>query len=367
MNKRWLVLLLFLMVTSDLWAISINRYLSGSWNNVNQSGHGFSIEVISDEVSVIYWFVYHPDGTPTFILAVGKNIGNMIVADAYYNSGMRFGVFDPAEREEIPWGQIKITFHSCSSATLDYSSELSYEGMPYGSGSIPLTRLLSIDGMQCSSNPIAGLYQGIIHSDEGDEDLIGFGIIAPNGELSVVGFGGIVGTGTIVVGGNNFSVGGTAVNAAAGETFETVLSMSGNIVAGYRMVGGYTAEEQDEGYFDLWSIPGLYRRAVSLAELAGSYDITNIVSGVNGSVDISETGEFFGSDSSGCEYDGALTRQEDQFNLFEVTIVLTKCGTRNGTYKGYGAQIDYYSLGDGRILRLITRNGAYPGLFDIYH
>ena len=75
-------LLLFAFFSLDAWGQDINRFLSGSWYNPAQDGHGFSVEVLPDNRTVLYWYVYHPDGTPTFIVASGDNIGNTVRADA---------------------------------------------------------------------------------------------------------------------------------------------------------------------------------------------------------------------------------------------------------------------------------------------
>ena len=44
---------------------------SGSWYNPDQSGHGFSVEVLSTERSIAYWFTYDPFGNPIFLYADG--------------------------------------------------------------------------------------------------------------------------------------------------------------------------------------------------------------------------------------------------------------------------------------------------------
>jgi hypothetical protein len=363
---KTLLLTLLLLLSFDASAINVNKYLSGSWNNLNQSGHGFSIEVISDEQSILYWFVYHPDGTPTFIIAVGENKGNVIDADAYYNSGMRFGDFDPDDVNEIPWGKIKITFHSCGSATMEYDSDLSYGGVPYGSGTIPLTRLLSIDQMQCANNPNAGLYQGTFHSSDTDDDFIGLGIIAPNGEFALASFESMAGLGSVSVTGHLFSGGGTAVSAVDDEDFDEALTISGDINPEYRMVGSYHIKNGDDGSFDLYSIPSVYRRVLTLDEIAGDYDAGNLVSGATGSATISKLGKITGTEGNSCKYTGDISLPDPQFNILQVTLKVSSCGLLNGTFKGYGAQIDYYHIGDGRIIRLVTSNGTYARLMDIY-
>ena len=62
---------------------------------------------------------------------------------------MEFGTWDTADKLIWDWGSFEIEFHSCDSATLTYNSTLAYEsGEEFGSGTIPLVRLASIDGLE---------------------------------------------------------------------------------------------------------------------------------------------------------------------------------------------------------------------------
>jgi hypothetical protein len=361
-----IAVLLLLFLSAQAWAIDVNRYLSGSWYNPAQNGHGLSVEVLPDDRAVLYWYVYHPDGTPTFIVAIGNNSGNRITADAYYNSGMKFGEFDPADRTQIPWGTITLTFHSCTSATLQYNSTIDHNGVPYGSGSIALSRLASIEGLQCAPTAPAGLYQGNFYSDLLNQVIPGVAAIAPNGEFAAVSFDAMAGIGNWTVNGKNFSGSGTAVSADPNFTFSRSLSISGQISPEYRLIGNYNVSGGDRGTFDFYAIPELYRRGISLAGIAGNYSARNLVSGATGNASISQFGNISGSDSLGCHYSGQITIPDPQFNLFKVTVSVTTCGPSNGTYQGYGNQIDYYSLDDGRGLQLMATNGQYAGVFDLY-
>jgi hypothetical protein len=139
-------------------AMNVNKYLSGSWYNPDQDGHGFSVEVMDDGRSLIYWYVYNPDGSPLFLVGIGRNQGNRIVADAYVQWGMKFGEFDPSTLEKMRWGEMTMTFHNCDNATISYDSNVTYDEEPFGSGSISLKRLASVDGLKCSDNEGAGTY-----------------------------------------------------------------------------------------------------------------------------------------------------------------------------------------------------------------
>jgi fermentation-respiration switch protein FrsA (DUF1100 family) len=220
--------------------------------------------------------------------------------------------------------------------------------------------------MQCASNPNAGLYQGTFHSDVTDEDNVGFAIIAPNGDIAMTDYETMVGLGSTTINGIQLRGGGTAVSADPQNAFDEALKISGTIDPEYRMRASYDVDDEDDGYFDLYSVPSLYRRGISLEDIAGSYDLGNLVSQESGSATLLSNGKFTGSDSDGCDYSGTLTVPDEQFNLLQVTFKVTDCGVSNGTYTGYGAQIDYFAVGDRRIIRLISSDGDEAGLIDLY-
>jgi len=365
MNAIKYALLLFTFFSINAWGLDVNPYLSGSWYNPAQDGHGFSVEVLPDDQTLLYWYVYHPDGTPTFLVSIGENTGSTVRADTYYNTGMKFGEFDPADRVQTYWGTVTITFHSCKSATLQYSSDQTYNGVPWGSGSIPLTRLASIESMQCAQNPHAGLYQGNFFSDVLNQIIPGIAVIAPNGEFAAVSYDAMAAVGTWNVNGKNFSGTGTAVSTDPDFSFSSRLTISGQISPEYRMVGNYSIIGGDRGTFDFNATPALYRRGISLAEIAGNYTARNMVSGATGSATISQSGNLTASDSFGCRYQGQISVPDSQFNLFSITVVVSSCSVSNGTYKGYGMQIDYYSLDDGRGIQLVATNGQYAGVIEL--
>ena len=88
--------LLLCAIAFNASAIDIKPSLSGSWFNPDQNGHGLSVEVLEDNKTLIYWYVYHPDGTPMFLITVGNNSGNRTSGETYYQTGMRFGDFNGA-------------------------------------------------------------------------------------------------------------------------------------------------------------------------------------------------------------------------------------------------------------------------------
>lgn len=347
-------------------ALDVSRYHSGSWFNPGQNGHGFSVEVLPDGRVLFYWYTYHPDGRPAFIVAIGEPVLNKVTAQAYYSSGMVFGDFDPATRTQVEWGTITLEFGSCDSAILTYDSDLEYEGVPWGSGTITLTRLSTIDGTQCSDVPEAGLFQGEFVSSETGEAISGLVIVAPNGEFAVVRTGQFAAVGEWSNRGINFTAGGTAVSAEFGNPFEGALSMSGQLSPNYRMVGSYGIAEVDGGRYDLVAVSELYRQALPLESLAGSYTFQDVVTGVSGTATIAADGTFAATDTAECEFAGELSVPDEEFNQVAVSLTVSECLQDDTGFTGYGAIIDLYDLGDGRVLRLVTTDGETARLLDLY-
>jgi len=365
--KKTLLSMLLLVLAQDCWAVGITRFLSGSWYNALQNGHGLSVEVISDTQTVIYWYVYHPDGTPTFLIAVGTNKFNRVEANVFYNSGMKFGDFDPKDITEVPWGTIVLTFHSCDSATLEYDSPLEYNGVAYGSGSIELTKLLTISELQCSDKPEAGIYQGDFVSRISDAVMPGLAIISPDGSFSVVTYGDMVTVGDWVVNGSTFSGGGKSVSADSDVDFHSNVTFSAKVSPEYRLVGSYNITGGDWADFDLYSVPAVYRRHISLEDIADDYEFWNQVTDGEGTGSVSDDGDWSASDGDGCKYSGTFSLPDANFNLLKVTMTITKCGDFNGEYIGYGVQLDHFSLGDRRILRIVASNDEFAAVFDLYN
>jgi len=357
-----LFLLLVVLGLSDAAFSEVRPEYSGSWYNPSQTGHGFSIEVISPQRSIVYWYAYDPVGNPIFLYADGTNSGDRIEAQVYFLQGMVWGEFDPDVNQLFDWGTLTITFADCSNATVQYDSILE----PYGSGQIPLVRLASINGLQCSPTPIAGLYEGNFYSDTLQEVIPGFAVIAPDGEFSVLISDSMVGLGRWTTSGKSFSASAKVLDTVPGQTSDiSNLSMSAVFSAGYRMVGDYAVDESDSGSFDLFALPALYRRELSLAEIAGTYRVNTLVTGASGSLTLAQSGSLTGSDSYGCLYSGQITLPDPQFNLIEFAMSVAGCGSWNGTYRGYGAQIDDQELGDNRVIRLLGKHERFPAIIDL--
>lgn len=363
------LILLFLLLAFSVQAIEINPYLSGSWYNPDQDGHGFAVEVLSAEQSVFYWYVYNPDGTPTFLIMLADNVGDTMQGTAYHNSGMEWGVFDSTQRTQVEWGTVDITFNDCATATLNYSSTHNIAGIPSGSGSIPLTRLASIATMQCSDSPLAGIYEGVTTSSDPTEGSFQTTLlVSPDG-----GFYGFTREGDFVFGtwevdGQDFTGTGTLFydDLDLDETIAEQLTIVGKVEAEHRMVLDYSTSGGDSGAADLYALHSLYRRGISRADLRGDWEVWDIVFEENeAQITIRPNGTLTGGDDFGCVYSGQTSIPDTRFNMFELTVIVSECGDFNGTFTGLGYQFDAPGLGEGSSLRILVANENDAGALEL--
>lgn len=125
----------------------IDGGFSGSWYNPEKPGHGLVIDVTSNPDDsgtrvMVSWYAYQADGSGSqlWLVGVGPVVNDTGIVDLFVTEGAEFGEdFNGADVMQTLWGQVKIKFSSCTTATLSYDSVL--DG--FGSGSENLTRLTS--------------------------------------------------------------------------------------------------------------------------------------------------------------------------------------------------------------------------------
>ena len=334
-------------------AVDINPTLSGSWYNPNQNGHGLSVEVLDENQTAVYWYVYDPDGSPTFLISVGTNQGNRVIADTFIQKGMKFGEFDPNDLQQDRWGSITLTFESCDRASLSYQSN----DPTYGSGVIPMQRLLSVATLQCSDTPEAGVYHGVFRSDLQNQGFEGFSLLTESQRFVSISYGLLAGFGTWSENNGSISGSGTAVSLDPNAPFAGSLSFNGVVSSDYRLAFDYNVPGADFGSGDFYAASSLFRRPISLSEIAGTYSSQNVVTGVSGEFRLNPDGTFIGADQAGCEYSGFLQIENPEFNYFIVSVDVSSCGPVNGNFQGLGTQVDGFSLGDRRALLIAGTNG----------
>lgn len=373
---KTIILLLSILGFSNLAFCEVRPEYSGSWYNPAQSGHGFSIEVLDENRSIAFWYVYNPFGAPIFLYADAINVGNSIQAQVYMIEEMVWGEFDPDTKVIFDWGTLTITFHDCSHATLEYDSILEYpSGEVFGSGQMPLERLASMDGFHCSDYPAAGVYGGFAHSDTDDATYSGYGIVSESGELDFFSEDGVLVMGQLNVGtgtSGGMTASGFSVFFEQGSPVVSgTLSASGNFNPD--MIGAdFSAPGTGEtGYFQVFKLSRQTNRAVLMTDLSGDWTAYNYMSRQSTPVTINTDGTFSLTDQLGCIFNGRISIPNSELNILEATATVTGCAQTSGTITGNGAYLENENIefngqdviffagwngaDDGAVLRL-TRN-----------
>ncbi len=121
---------------------------SGSWFNLEQDGHGFTVEVLEDGQVLAYWFTYDLEGNQAWFFGVGNiEEGELVIAETLQTRGPKFGPeFDPSDLEVIPWGEMRFTLE-CDAGSF------AYDGTPadFGAASFDLNRLSTLAGLPCKA------------------------------------------------------------------------------------------------------------------------------------------------------------------------------------------------------------------------
>lgn len=130
---------------------AIKNALSGPWYSAGQGGHGFLIQLYPPNLFVAYWYVFNPAGNQeVWIDAEGTYdpTSNTTTIPAQILVGAKFPPnFVSSDVTKTPWGTLTFTFTDCTHGTVAWNSTVS----GFGSGSLPLTKIIDIDGLTCTN------------------------------------------------------------------------------------------------------------------------------------------------------------------------------------------------------------------------
>jgi plastocyanin len=137
---------------------AIGPSTSGLWYNTDQSGHGFMLEVLPNNVFLGVWFTFTPDGSAQNWLYIQGNYeaGSNTITVAPTAGNARSGVllndgakFPPnflaSDVTTTQWGSMTFTFTDCNHGTVSWNSTLP----GYGTGTLEISRLSGLDGLTC--------------------------------------------------------------------------------------------------------------------------------------------------------------------------------------------------------------------------
>jgi hypothetical protein len=124
---------------------------SGVWYNVDQSGSGFLVEILPDNMFLAVWFVFTPDGTAqNWIYLQGPydpTSNTITISDALLEQGGSFPPkFDASKITRTHWGSVSFTFSGCNEGSVTWNSIVP----GYGNGNMKLTRLSNLAGLSCN-------------------------------------------------------------------------------------------------------------------------------------------------------------------------------------------------------------------------
>ena len=133
--------------TNRLSGESLNGSITGSFYNVNQSGHGFMIEILSNNRVFATWYVYDNQGNPLWLVGTGTYQGLTIDLPLQRLSGGMFPPnFDPNSVIRTDVGTLTFDFQGCNNAVVNFQSNNEAE---LNSTSLQVMRLTSIEGNPC--------------------------------------------------------------------------------------------------------------------------------------------------------------------------------------------------------------------------
>jgi hypothetical protein len=141
-----------------------------------------------------------------------------------------------------------------------------------------------------------------------------------------------------------YEIGGTDVGTAS---FTGVVNSESQIALNYVDSSGGTGSVSllyDE----------IYERSSSLAKVAGNYVYSTL--GYGFPVSISTSGVITGTDTDGCDYQGNISTPDIDFNLYEINLDVSSCGSADGSYSRYAALYDEAGLNDGLTVALSNEN-----------
>ncbi len=131
---------------------------SGSWYEPVTDGQGITLEVLPDNLALVYWFTYTPAGEQAWVFGVGSvNETRFEFPEIFMPVGTVFGeTFDPAAVTMQPWGSLSLTFDTCGFGVMNYRSGIE----DWGSGWLTLEPLTRLDGHACELPPAPALNRG---------------------------------------------------------------------------------------------------------------------------------------------------------------------------------------------------------------
>ena len=351
--RNVLLATLFIFFNDIALAGGVLPEYSGAWYNTEQSGHGLSVEVISSERALVYWYAYDPEGHPIWLFIDGLIDGDTIRGAAYYLDGMIWSEFDPDTTNMQDWGTVDIEFADCKNASLDWNSLLP----GYGSGQIQLYHLTTIQGLSCLGLEMSGIYRGNVDSDSDspwNANVSGIAFISQDGEFNFIPDESETWWSARYINALIRPVPQGGQNEFAAKGSATIVLMGIPTPVGFEMKGLYGADEidaeyvmplvefevVDSGNLTLEKLTDLSNEALNLSDLAGDWQLEDFQSDSESRpVAVSADGKFDVSNDI-CTQKIEMTVPDPDMSLLEFNLTRTNCSAGypyyvDGSYTGH--------------------------------
>lgn len=149
---------------------------TAAWYDPERSGEGFLIEILPDDIAVLYWFTYNDDGQQDWYVSVGEVAGDRALFPELLSvSGGEFGPgFDSSAVVRTVVGSAAFTWTGCDSGIMDWNLNPGDANQRHGRQKlVRLTRLMSLECGPASLAPeipegqYSGSWYDPTHNGEG--------------------------------------------------------------------------------------------------------------------------------------------------------------------------------------------------------
>jgi|GEM_PF-3241512 len=127
---------------------TIQDYHSGLWFNTDQSGHGLSLDVLDNNLMVVYWYTFDNEGNQMWLAGIGSYENGLAELDVSITEN---GVFPPSfNADDITntnWGKFELQFTDCNTLNFSWTPD---ESNDFSAGSLDMTRLAANSGLACN-------------------------------------------------------------------------------------------------------------------------------------------------------------------------------------------------------------------------
>jgi len=178
-----------------------------------------------------------------------------------------------------------------------------------------------------------GLWTGTLTRDGADTAVRAF---VRGGDLLVFdSVGGVVLRGPVTVSGDELTARATLYEADGADIASArgTIELDGTVDERSRITANFT---DSDGVRDRLSLvyDSNHERDSSLDLVAGTWSRT--IGTETLTLTVADTGTLDGSDSAGCVYTGSISTIDPDFNIYGLTVTITICVAKSGTYTGYG-------------------------------